>query len=70
MPKELERKNYSKKQINDMILEKFQICMEPVCYEMGKVMETLQSRIQELEVASNAMIVEMKEWKEKNGKVI
>jgi hypothetical protein len=70
MPKEFERKNYSKKQINDMILEKFQVCMEPVCYEMGQVMEALQSRIHDLEAASNAMILEMKEWKEKNQKFI
>lgn len=65
-----DRKGYSKEQIDIMIAEKLQICVEPICTEIGGVLEMLQKRIVDLEIANNAMITEMKEWKTKNQKTI
>jgi hypothetical protein len=60
------RKNYSRDEINLIIAEQLQLCIEPICKELGRAMEGLQRRIVDLEMASNSMIAEMKEWKKKN----
>lgn len=70
MTKYFERKKYTKEEIDLIVIERIQEVIEPICKELGKAIETLQSRIIDLEEASNAMITEMKEWKEKNARTI
>lgn len=60
------RKHYTAEEINKIVADQLQYCIEPICKELGKVIEGLQQRIVDLECASNAMIVEMKEWKKTN----
>lgn len=65
-----QRKFYTKEEINIMIAEQLQICIEPICREIGRAIEGLQNRIIDLETASNAMLTEMKAWKEKNFRTL
>jgi hypothetical protein len=65
-----DRKGYTRDEINILIAEQLKICIEPICFEIGKVIDSLQKRIVHLEMANNAMIREMKEWKAKNQKTI
>ena len=58
-----ERKAYTREEMNIIVAEHLQVCIEPICKEIGRAIEGLQSRIVELESASNAIITEMKEWK-------
>jgi hypothetical protein len=65
-----ERKNYSREEINILVAEQLKLCIEPICREIGVALEALQKRIVDLEIASNAMINEMKEWKERNSRML
>lgn len=70
MTDKIERKAYSREEINIFIAEQLKICIEPICHEIGKAIEALQNRIVDLEVASNAMIEEMKAWKTANKRTL
>lgn len=70
MSNHFERKAYSREEINIIIAEQLQICIEPICKEIGKAIEELQKRIVDLEVASNAVITELKEQKDKSARMI
>lgn len=64
------RKHYTKEEINIIVADQLEKCITPICLELGKVIEGLQQRIVDLEVASNAMIEEMKRWKKDNERSI
>lgn len=70
MSEQYQRKPYSREEINTFIAEQLKICIEPICHEIGKAIESLQSRIVDLETATNSMIVEMKEWKSLSQRTI
>lgn len=70
LPTPQKKHSYSRAEINHMIAEQLGICIEPICQEIGKAIESLQKRIQDLEAAGNAMITEMKEWKSKSNRTI
>ena len=67
---QFERKNFTREEINILIAEQLGLCIEPICKELGMVIEGLAKRIADLEIASNAMIKEMQEWKGKYQRVI
>ncbi len=70
MDANFQRKSYSKEELKIMIAEQLQICIEPICKEIGRAMESFQQRISDLEIAGNSMIAEMKAWKEKNYRTL
>lgn len=68
--KHFDRKAYSREEINIIVAEQLQLCVEPICKEIGKAIEGLNIRLKDVEIASNAMIEEMRKWKESNYKTI
>lgn len=67
MTSHFERKTYTREEMNVMIAEQLGLCIDPICKEIGQVVEGLQKRIVELESATNAIIEEMR--KRKNERV-
>jgi hypothetical protein len=67
---EFKQKSYSREEINIMIAEHLQICVEPICQEIGMVIEGLAKRLQDIESTCNTLITEMKAWKEENKRTI
>lgn len=63
-------KAYTEKEINEIVAKQLELGITAICREIGMAIETLQKQIQELQVASNAMIEEMKEWKKKNERTL
>lgn len=61
-----ERKPFSKEELNVIVAEQLKLCVEPICKEIGQVIEGMIKRIQELETATNSVIKELKSWKETN----
>lgn len=58
-----ERKTYTREEINLMVAEQMQLCVEPICKEIGQVIEGMIKRIVDLETATNSIIEEIKSWK-------
>lgn len=63
MSKNFERKAYSREEINIIVAEQMGLAIEPICREIGQVMEGFNARLKDLEAAVNATIEEMKESK-------
>lgn len=70
MSEKFDRKGISRTEAITLIAEQLQMCIEPICKEMGEVMEGLHIRVQDAESALNALISEMKEWKRKQKELI
>lgn len=67
---QFDRKAHTTEEINIMVAEQLKLCIEPICKEIGKMVEHLEKRIVDLETAANAMLIEMKAWKEKHERTI
>ena len=50
--------------------QELSIGIDPICKEIGKALEGLQKRIVDLETATNSIIRELKEDKEKESRTI
>lgn len=60
------RKHYTQDEIAIIVKEHTEKCLEPICREIGKALESFQERVAELESVTNTLISEMKEWKKQN----
>lgn len=65
-----ERKAHTREEINIIVAEQLQLCIEPICKELGMVIEGLAKRLQDVESTCNTLISEMKAWKEENKRTI
>lgn len=66
MKEHFERKVFSREEINIIVAEQLGQGVEPICKEIGVVLEGLNLRVRDLEQANNAIIEEMKKWKSLN----
>ena len=66
MPNEFVRKSFTSEEIQSIVVEHTRKYLDPIWIELGKILESLSARISDLEIANNAMINEMKAWKDQN----
>jgi hypothetical protein len=66
MPNEFVRKSFTSEEIQSIVVEHTRKYLDPIWIELGKILESLSARISDLETANNAMINEMKAWKDQN----
>lgn len=59
-PTHTTQKLYSREELNILVAEQLQLCIEPICQQIGEVIEGLMHRVLAVESATNALISEMK----------